>query len=48
MKNRKQKFYEYEEKYGEIPENFQDRLEWMYDKYNITPKKQQEILEKEI
>ena len=46
MKNRKQKFYEYEEKYGEIPENFQDRLEWMYDKYNITPKKQQEILEK--
>ena len=42
MKNRKQKFYEY----GEIPENFQDRLEWMYDKYNITPKKQQEILEK--
>lgn len=46
MKNRKHKFYEYEEKYGEIPENFQDRLEWMYDKYNINPKKQQEILEK--
>lgn len=46
MKNRKQKFYEYEEKYGEIPEDFQDRLEWMYDKYKLTPAKQQEILNK--
>lgn len=46
MKNRKQKFYEYEEKYGEIPEDFAARLEWMYEKYKLTPAKQQEILNK--
>ncbi len=38
MKNRKQKFYEYEEKYGNIPEGFQERLEWMYEKYKLTQK----------
>lgn len=46
MKNRKEKFYEYEEKYGHIPDNITERLEWMYDHYKVTPTKQQEILNK--
>lgn len=31
----KQKQKEYKEKYNDIPLDLKDRLEWMYDKYNI-------------
>ena len=34
-KSIKQKQNEYKDKYGEIPLNLKDRLEYMYDKYNI-------------
>ena len=34
-KSIKQKQNEYKDKYGDIPLNLKDRLEYMYDKYNI-------------
>jgi len=39
VKSRKQKARLYEERYSEIPRDFQARLEWMYEKYHITPSK---------
>lgn len=45
-KNRKQKQFEYENKYGEIPIEFNERLNWMYDKYNISDKKAYDIIMK--
>lgn len=45
-KSRKQKEIEYKAKYGDIPISYKDRLEWMYDKYNITEEKAFDILHK--
>lgn len=45
-KSRKQKMSEYENKYSEIPKNYIQRLEWMYDKYNVTPKMAESIIQK--
>lgn len=45
-KSRQQKAAEYKEKYGEIPVDLNERLEWMYDNYNITEAKSQEIISK--
>lgn len=45
-KTRKQKQNEYNEKYKGIPINLQDRLEYMYEKYNISEKKAEEIIQK--
>ena len=39
MKSRKQKARIYEERYSDIPRDFQARLDWMYDHYHITPAK---------
>jgi Holliday junction resolvase RusA-like endonuclease len=39
VKSRKQKAKIYEQKYSEIPRDFQARLDWMYDHYHITPEK---------
>lgn len=47
-KSRKQKQFEYEEKYGDIPIDYNERLDWMYDKYNISNKKAKEILDKRM
>jgi len=47
-KNRKQKQEEYQNKYGEIPVDYYERLNWMYDKYNITDKKAMEIATKKF
>ena len=44
MKNRKTKFYEYEEKYAHIPDDYNERLVWMCEKYNLSDKKKEEIL----
>lgn len=44
-KSRKILQKEYEEKYSDIPRDYQERLLWMYDKYHISEKKAQEILE---
>jgi Holliday junction resolvase RusA-like endonuclease len=45
-KNRKQKQFEYAQKFGHIPVNYRDRLEWMYDEYNINEIKANRILQK--
>lgn len=44
MKTRKQKKSIYESKYSEIPRDFNERLEYMYNKYKITSSKAQSIL----
>ena len=45
MKSKRQKVIEYEQKYGAIPKNYIDRLNWMYDNFNIDDKKSQEIID---
>ena len=45
MKSKRQKVIEYEQKYGTIPKNYIDRLNWMYDNFNIDDKKSQEIID---
>lgn len=45
-KNRKIKSKEYEEKYGHIPVDYNDRLNWMIEYYHLSPQKMNEILEK--
>lgn len=44
-KNRKQKAEEYKRKFGDIPLDLTERLSYMYDKFNITEAKQQEIIQ---
>ena len=43
-KNRKKKLMEYEEKYSNIPKDYKERLEWMYDKFKLSDKKAENIL----
>lgn len=45
-KSRIEKSIEYEEKYGNIPVDFNERLSYMYDLYNINEKKANEIINK--
>ena len=45
MKNRKTKMIEYEEKYGSIPKNYIQRLNWLYDTLKIDDKKSNEIID---
>ena len=44
MKNRKTKMIEYEEKYGLIPKNYIERLNWLYDTLKIDDNKSNEII----
>lgn len=44
MKNKKQKLLEYNDKYGHIPKNYIDRLEWLYEILKIDDKKSDEII----
>ena len=46
MKTRKQKMLEYQEKYGHIPENYIERLEYLYNTLGIDDKKADEIINK--
>lgn len=46
MKNRKQKHSEYEQKFGDIPIDYKERLSWMYDQYKITDRQAIEIIDK--
>lgn len=43
-KNRKKKMVEYDNKYSQIPKDYYERLEWMYDNYKISDKKAENIL----
>lgn len=45
-KSRKVKEYEYYEKYGNIPIDYSQRLNWMYDYYKISDKRANEIINK--
>lgn len=44
MKNKREKLLEYDSKYGHIPKNYIERLEWLYETLNIDDKKSDEIL----
>lgn len=43
-KSRKEKAREYEIKYKDIPKNFDNRLDYMINKFNLTEKKMDEIV----
>ena len=43
-RNKRQKMMEYEMKYGDIPKDYIERLEYLYDKLNIDDEKSNEIL----
>lgn len=43
--NRKAKAEEYENKYGNIPLDYRERLEYLYNKFNLNEKKGNEILQ---
>lgn len=45
-KNRKEKALEYEQNFGFIPKDNEERLSWMIDKYNLSEQKMQSILNK--
>jgi len=42
--NRNQKQKRYEDKYGDIPIDYEERLSWMIDKYNLSESKMNEII----
>jgi Holliday junction resolvase RusA-like endonuclease len=44
MKTRNQKALEYEEKYSEIPRDYNERISYLYDKLKITPNQHSQIL----
>ena len=46
MKKRFQKAIEYERRYSDIPKDYEERLEWLYDKLHINTYKAQSILSK--
>lgn len=43
-KSRKQKASEYEEKYGDIPVDFRQRMSWLYDTLKLTQSQMYEIM----
>ena len=45
-KTRKFKQDEYERKYSDIPLDYYERLSWLYDELNITPRDEQDIINK--
>lgn len=45
MKDKKQKMIEYEEKYSNIPKDYKERLNWLYDKLNLNDNISDKILE---
>lgn len=45
-KNRKQKHKEYLEKYGDIPIDYEERISYMIDRFNLSENKMKEIIEK--
>lgn len=43
--NKKQKLIQYQQKYGHIPKDYVERLEWLYDTLKIDDAKSQEIIQ---
>lgn len=46
MTSREKDALEYQEKYADVPRDYQERINWMIDKYNVTPKMMDSIIEK--
>ena len=46
MTKSQQKQAEYQQKYGIIPTDYGERLNWMVDHYKLSPSKMDEILNK--
>ena len=46
MKSRKEKESEYKMKYGEVPKDYNDRLSYMVDKYNVKEKQMDQIIQR--
>lgn len=46
IKSRSQKALNYEDKYSDIPKDYEERLNWLYDTLNIKESKSEEILNK--
>ena len=44
MPNLRKKQQEYQMKYGDIPIDYKERLNWMCDKYKLSPKRMKEII----
>lgn len=44
MKNRKQKQIEYQSKFSDIPRDYNERIRYMIDKYNVSPKQMEQII----
>jgi len=44
MKSRKEKMVEYQNKYGHIPKDYRQRLEWLYNTLKLDDEKSDEIL----
>ena len=44
MPNLRKKQQEYQMKYGDIPIDYKERLNWMCDKYKLSPKRMTEII----
>jgi len=44
MKSRKEKMVEYQNKYGHIPKDYKQRLEWLYNTLKLDDEKSDEIL----
>ena len=45
-KTRKQKSEEYDEKYSSIPKDYNERLSWMINNYNLSPSKMDSIIDR--
>ena len=45
-KKRDQKALEYEQKFGDIPKDYLERCNWLYDELNITETKADSIIDK--
>lgn len=45
-KNRKEKLEEYESKYSNIPRTYEDRLQYLINKFKLTPSKMDEIIDR--
>ncbi len=46
MNYNEQRLAEYDEKFGDIPKDYTERLNYMIDKYRVSPKQMDQIIEK--
>ena len=44
MKSRAEEQKEYDIKYADVPRDYNERINWMIDKYNVSPKMMDNII----